>query len=221
MLESEQAAKPRQRRKEARPGEIIEAGLAEFGAHGFEAARMEDVARRAGVAKGTVFRYFPSKEALFEAAVRSRIAPVFDQLNEMLDRHEGPVAPLLQMLVGRIHARLAGSDLSVLMRIIIAEGPRFPAILETYHRESITRGRAVLERVVVLGVARGEFRAGAVTDLPMVLISPALMAAIWRMTFGRLDPIPPERFLAAHLELIAHALRPDGGGAPSTTRPVD
>jgi AcrR family transcriptional regulator len=213
MSEMAQAPKPRRRRKEARPGEIIEAGLAEFGARGFEATRMEDVARRAGIAKGTVFRYFPGKEALFEAAIRSRVRPVFDQLGEILDRHEGPVAPLLVALVGRIHARLAGSDLSVLIRIIIAEGPRFPAILETYHRESIARGRAVLERVVARGVARGEFRAGALAELPMVLISPAVMAAIWQMTFGRLDPITPERFLAAHLELITHALRPDPGGA--------
>jgi AcrR family transcriptional regulator len=200
------AGTARRRRKEARPAELIEAGLAEFGARGFAAARMEDVARRAGVAKGTVFRYFPNKEALFEAAVTSRVAPVFGGALAALEAHDGPTMPLLRMLVTRAHQQLAESDLTVLMRVIIGEGHRFPAILAAYHRISISHGQALLARLVERGIARGEFRRNAIADLPMVLMAPMVMSAVWRLTFNAVDPIPPERFLAAHLDLIATGL---------------
>jgi AcrR family transcriptional regulator len=196
----------RRRRKEARPGEIIAAGLAEFGARGFEATRMEDVARRAGIAKGTVFRYFPTKEALFEAAVVSRIAPVFDRLSEAVDAHDGPCLALLETAITRIYAELDEPELTTLMRVIIAEGSRFPAIVESYHRLSISRAQGVLGRIVARGIAAGEFRSGAVADLPMVLVAPAIMAAVWRMTFDRVQHVPLGRFHAAHREMLAGAL---------------
>ena len=196
----------RRRRKEARPAELIEAGLAEFGARGFGAARMEDIARRAGVAKGTAFRYFPNKEALFEAAVTSRVVPIFDEVNATLDAYDGPTMALLHTLLQRVYRQLAETDLAVLMRIIIGEGSRFPSILEAYHRESIGRGRALLARIVERGIARGEFQRNAIADLPMVLVAPMLMAAVWKMTFDVLEPIDPERFLAAHLDLVAQGL---------------
>ncbi|MCU0887232.1 MAG: TetR/AcrR family transcriptional regulator C-terminal ligand-binding domain-containing protein [Rubritepida sp.] len=101
------------------------------------------------------------------------------------------------------------------MCMILAEGPRFPALLETYHRESIARATALLRRIVERGIARGEFRAGAVTDLPMVLMAPALMAALWRQTFDHLAPIEADRFRAAHLEMLERVLcdGSDGGSA--------
>lgn len=200
------AAPPRRRRKAARPGEIMKAGLAEFAARGFEAARMEDVARRAGVAKGTVFLYFPTKEALFEAALRSRLAPVLEGVEATVDAYPGPTIHLLRMLVERVHTDLVATDAAAVMHMILTEGPRFPALLETYHRESIARASALLRRIVERGVARGEFRAGATTELPMVLMAPALMAALWRQTFDRLAPIEPDRFRAAHLEMLEKVL---------------
>lgn len=198
--------RPRRRRKEARPAEIIEAGLAEFAEKGFAAARLEDVAGRAGVAKGTIYRYFPSKEALFEAALLSRTGPVLDGLDGMIDAFPGSSAELLRTLLTRVYGQLVASDLHILMRMIIAEGPRFPAIAEAYHRSIIAKGRAILGRVVARGVTRGEFREGAAADLPIVAVAPALMAAIWRSTFERFDPIPPDRFLAAHLDLVLNGL---------------
>lgn len=207
----EGAAPPRRRRKAARPGEIMEAGLAEFATRGFEATRMEDVARRAGVAKGTVFLYFPTKEALFEAALRSRLAPVLEGVEAAVDAYPGPTFDLLRMLVDHVHTGLVATDAGAVMRMILAEGPRFPALLETYHRESIARATALLRRIVERGVARGEFRPGAATDLPMVLMAPALMAALWRQTFDHLAPIEPGRFRAAHLEMLERVLCAGGG----------
>jgi AcrR family transcriptional regulator len=188
----------------------MEAGLAEFALRGFEAARMEDVARRAGVAKGTVFLYFPTKEALFEAALRSRLAPVLEGMETALDAYPGPTIDLLRMLVDRVHSDLVATDAAAVMHMILAEGPRFPALLETYHRESIARAAGLLHRIVQRGVARGEFRDGAVADLPMVLMAPALMAALWRQTFDRLAPIAPNRFRAAHIEMLERVLCQSG-----------
>lgn len=202
--------RPRQRRKQDRPAEIIAAGLAEFSEKGFAQARIEDIARRAGIAKGTVFRYFPNKEALFEAAILSRIAPVFDEFLGLLDLYQGPSLALLEGLVERIYARFAESDLPVLMRIIITEGPRFPAILEIYHRQSVARGQALLGRIIARGVARGEFPESALTELPMVLMAPALMSVVWRMTFDAQQPLPLQRFKAAHLALLRAAFPPAG-----------
>ncbi|WP_376095793.1 TetR/AcrR family transcriptional regulator [Roseomonas sp. CCTCC AB2023176] len=204
-------APARVRRKDDRPGEIIAAGLAVFGEHGFERARMEDVARRAGVAKGTVFRYFPTKEALFEAALISRISPVFDGLAAMVERPDASARELLGNALDAIYAQIARPELSALMRAIIAEGPRFPAILESYHRLSISRGQAVLARIVERGIESGEMRRGAVADLPMIIMAPAIMTLIWQATFGLVQPVPPERFKAAHLELLDGLLaRPAG-----------
>ncbi len=196
----------RRRRKEARPAEIIAAGLAEFADRGFAATKLEDVAARAGVVKGTIYRYFDSKEALFEAALKAQIAPVFDEVLGSLDRFPGSTADLLRLVVPTIYRELFGSGIHVLMRIIIAEGGRFPAIAEFYHRESISRGKAILEAIVRRGVERGEFRSGAAADLPMVVIAPAVMAAVWKMTFDRFEPIAIERFMEAHLDLVLNGL---------------
>ena len=196
----------RRRRKEARPLELIEAGLQEFALHGYAGTRLEDVARRAGVVKGTIYRYFPDKEALFLAAVRSRVVPVFDEITRFVDAFPGSTRELLGLIFQTIHRQLVGSDLRVLVRIIIAEGERFPALTELYYRETISKGRTLLERVVARGIARGEVREGAAADLPIVIVAPAIMAAIWRMTFDRHAPISSEAFLAAHLDLVFNGL---------------
>ena len=204
---------PRRRRKQDRPAEIIDAGLAEFGARGFEATRMSDIAARAGVSKGTVFRYFPGKEALFGAAVTSRLAPVFEQGMAVLDGHDGPVLPLLRMLVEQLYLKVGKSDLTLLMRVIIAEGHRFPAILEIYHRESIARGNLLLERIVARGVASGEFQPSAMTALPLVMMAPAVMGSIWRMTFDAVHPLPLEAFRAAHWAMLTATLGVQDGAS--------
>jgi AcrR family transcriptional regulator len=197
----------RRRRKEARPAEIIEAGLAEFAEHGFEGARLDRVAHRAGVAKGTIYLYFDGKEALFEAALTARLGTAFDEIGSLADAWPGSMADLLRQFIPRIYQEMFENDLHVLMRIIIAEGERFPHISEAYYRQTVAKGRALLETVVRTGVARGEFRDDAAAKLPIILAAPAVMAAVWRMTFDRFAPIPPQDFLAAHLDLILHGIK--------------
>jgi AcrR family transcriptional regulator len=203
---SDDQAPRRRRRKDARPGEIITAGIAEFADKGFAAARLSDVARRAGIAKGTIYRYFSSKEELFEAALGARLTPVLGDLDNVVDSFPGPTEELMRLAIRRLHQALFEDGLHILMRIIITEGNRFPDVAENYHRNVISRGRAMLGRIVERGVSRGEFSPSAATALPVVLGAPAVMAIVWKMVFERFDPIPADRFADAHADLILKGL---------------
>ena len=193
-------------RKDERPAEILRAGFQEFAEKGFLATRLEDVAARAGVAKGTVYLYYESKEALFEAAVRARVSPVVAQVGLLSDTHDGATIDLLKLILRSMYSMMADPEARTLLRIMIADGQRFPALITFYHGEVLSRMRQVLGALIERGVARGEFREGALTDLPEVLIAPGIMGAIWQMTFASEEPIPLERFLAAHLDLIERCL---------------
>jgi hypothetical protein len=114
-----------------------------------------------------------------------------------------------------MHRELVESELRIIIRIIIAEGERFPALPELYYREVIAKGRALLDRIVARGIERGEVRQGAAADLPLVLVAPAIMAAIWRMTFQRHAPIAEGAFLAAHLDLVFAGLLTEEGARDS------
>jgi AcrR family transcriptional regulator len=199
-------SRPRRRRKEARPAEIIDAGLQEFALHGFAATRMEDVAARAGIAKGTIYRYFEDKETLFIAAIRSRLFIFSGSIQEQIDSFPGHSSDLLRLLFTHIHQTMDDPEVRVLEQIFLSEGARFPVLTELYHREVLSHGRALLARVVARGVARGEFREGPATSLPMVLIAPALLAVFWKMNFQRHETISPEAFLQAHLDLVLHGI---------------
>lgn len=194
------------RRKEARPAEIIEAGMAEFALRGFAATRMEDVARRAGISKGTIYLYFKDKESLLIAAVHEKVGSTLMEVGAFLDQFPGSTADLLRMIIPLLHQRLVYSEMQPLMRIMIGEGGNFPHLTTLYYHASVEQGRALLERIVARGRARGEIREGATADLPIVIMAPAIMSSIWQMIFAKDAPIPPEAFLAAHVDLVIHGL---------------
>ena len=171
------APRKRRRRKAARPGEIIEAGLQEFAEKGFAAARLEDVAARAGIVKGTIYRYFENKQALFEAVVRSRILPALDEAEGLVERFPGSTRELLVLVIKTVYQKIVAADGPVLMRMIIAESGRFPDLAAYYHREMISKGQALLKSILERGVARGEFRESAAVKLPIVIMAPAVVAA--------------------------------------------
>ena len=195
------------RRKDARPAEIIEAGLAEFAANGFSATRLEDVAVRAGIVKGTIYRYFDSKEALFKAAVRSRVISTLDEMAAIVDVFPGSSEALLSTVIKAAHRQIFASELPVLIKIMVAEGNRFPDLLSFYYEETICKAEALLQRIVQRGVASGEFNEGAAANLPMIIMSPAMMTAIWSLTFAANRPIQAEDFLEAHLDLVFNGLK--------------
>lgn len=198
----------RRRRKDARPGEIARAAMESFAEQGFAGTRVEDVARRAGVAKGTVYLYYKDKDELFAAAVRECIAPVFDGL-EALDRAgERSASELLTAILARVYSQLAAvPERRALLRMLIAEGPRFPSLTRFYHDTILARARLLLARVVQRGLDSGEFRPGPVLEQPQVLIGPVLLAVVWKLIFEEFSPLDLERHLAAHVDLVLHGLR--------------
>ncbi len=210
MTKNERAAasteKKRQRRKDARPAEIIEAGLAEFAEKGFAGARLSDVAARAGVVKGTIYRYFDNKEALFQAAVKSRIISTLDDVGDLVEAYPGSTDELLRLVLKVIYEKIVASDARVLLRIIIAEGARFPDIPAYYYRESIAKGMALIDRIVQRGISRGEFQDGPMTKMPNIIMGPAIFAAVWKMTFEPVEPLDLDLFMEAHVDMALNGL---------------
>jgi AcrR family transcriptional regulator len=200
------AKKERKRRKEARPSEILEAGFYEFAEKGFDGTRLDKVAARAGVAKGTIYLYFSSKEELFEAAVRSRIIPVVGYLESLVDMSQEPTKQLLKMMFEMMYQKLSDPDVRTIIKIIIAEGDRFPELTEFYYNEFISKIVTILEKIIDRGVQRGELQISPATKLPQVLIAPAIMAAIWQITFSPYKAISLNQFLEAHIDLMMNGI---------------
>ena len=197
----------RQRRKDARPAEILDAAFVEFADKGYRATRLDDVAARAGIAKATIYVYYADKDAVFEEAVRSRIIPVLGEVGDLVDTFPGTTADLLRQVISAFYGRMGDPATQTLLRIMIADGPAFPQLLEFYHREFLSKAEGLLRQVVNRGLARGEFRKSAATDLPMVLMGPGLMAAIWQMTFSQFEPVSMAMFQAAHVDLALLGLQ--------------
>ena len=203
----------RRRRKEARPAEILEAGLAVFGETGFAGTTLDAVARRAGIAKGTIYLYFPSKEALFEAAVRDRLTTVLAGAEEQALGFEGSTRALLRLVLSRIYERIINTSAVVLFRIVVGEGQRFPELAAMYRRLAIERGMTLITRILDRGVERGEIRRAPAATEPRLIVAPALMAALWTSLFQGDAPMDRARFLEAHLDLLLNGLFVPGDGA--------
>jgi AcrR family transcriptional regulator len=197
----------RKRRKEARPGEIVDAARDEFVAKGFSEARIDDIAARAGVSKGLVYVYFPSKEALFEAVIRSTVLPFIDHAVALIAADRTTPAPVqLRMLIGTVYRELVGTDRRRLLHMIIAEGPRFPDMARFYHAEVLTKAKAALRALIARGVERGEFAAGALSAHPEIIFAPALVAAMWKLLFEPYEPLDADAYMEAHLDTMLRAL---------------
>jgi len=201
------------RRKDARPQEILEAALTCFAEKGFAAARMDDIAERAGVTKGTIYLYFENKEAVFKALVRESIGVRVGQVLEDVQAFNGPAAELLRMILSTVGQFLHTSDRVVLPKIILAEAGNFPELARFYREEIIDRGLAAMSTVITRGIARGEFREVDPQHAARLCIAPILLAAVWRTTFAQFDtqPYDYQGFLDTHLDTLLRGFAPDGG----------
>ncbi|HVZ68960.1 MAG TPA: TetR/AcrR family transcriptional regulator [Rhizomicrobium sp.] len=196
------------RRKEARPHEILDAALAVFAEKGFSAARMEDISRRAGVTKGTIYLYFDSKEALFKALVRESLAPTVQGVIEQVRAYKGPSRDLLVLVLTTVGTFIRTSDRVVLPKIVIAEAGNFPELVRFYREEIIDKGLGLLEEVIARGIARGEFRKMEPSHAARLCIAPILLAAVWRATFAHLDkkPYDYEGFITTHIDTLLRGI---------------
>lgn len=208
--EDEATPVPRWRRRKAeRPAEMLEAALAVFIEKGFSAARIEDIARAAGVTKGTVYLYFPSKQAMFEAVIRQAMVSRLDEARALFEDHEGPVAPLLRRIIEDFGPRIAMTNLAAIARLVIAEAGNFPEIARFYRHEVIARGEDLFGRIYARGVAGGEFPDLPVDVVTKLVIGPVLITAIWRTTFAPVDerPFDPVAVISTHARVLTAGLR--------------
>lgn len=186
----------------ARREAILDAALTVFAEHGYEAARLDDMAARAGVAKGTLYLYFKDKEALFEALVRGAVSPILGQASAAAAMPGMKAADVLKLFFALFQKEVLGTKRKLILRLIIAEGPRFPALAEFYYREVVSQGLALMRAVARNAVASGEFTSDAAARFPQLIVAPLLMAAIWDGMFSKIDPLDVPGLLEAHRELL-------------------
>jgi len=180
---------------------ILSAALEEFSARGFAAARLDDVARRAGVAKGTIYLYFRDKETLFQELVRAELSPVVLAL-EAAPAADLPLRVVAERLVTIFVREIFSTHRKDVIRLVLTEGPRFPHIAEFYYREVVERVMTVIRGLAQRAVARGELPNDALVRFPQLLGAPGIVAIIWSGLFDRWAKIDVEAFMRAYLDLV-------------------
>jgi AcrR family transcriptional regulator len=200
----------RRRRKEARPGELVAAALACFAERGFAATKLDDIAAKAGVSKGTVYLYFPSKEELFKAVVRESLLPNIAQAETMIENPAMPAAEQLRGLLQFMIGRMASTPIGIIPKLIVTEANNFPDIARFYLENVVHRGFALVGRVLTRGIERGEFRKVDVPHTTFCVIAPVLLTALWRHSLGRFEPdaLNPDALWRTHIELLLQGLEP-------------
>jgi len=201
---SEKKASSRARRNEksaARRDAILSAALDEFSARGFAAARLDDVARRAGVAKGTIYLHFRDKESLFEELVRTALGPVVAAL-ESTTAAELPLQVSVERIIDLFVREIFGTRRKDVLRLVLTEGPGFPKLAEIYYRAVIRRALPALRAVLRRALERGEIGNDALVRFPHLLIAPAIMTILWDALFARFEPLDVAALMRAHLDIL-------------------
>ncbi|MBY0334904.1 MAG: TetR/AcrR family transcriptional regulator [Acetobacteraceae bacterium] len=194
---------------EARTPQILEAAFAEFAERGYAGARMAGVATRAGIAKGLIYHYFPSKSALFLATFRAATGPAFEAAERRIFVTGGPVRAMLADLIGVAYARLREAERErALFRLMVAEADRFPELARFYREEVLSRAAGLVHAMLHAGVASGEFRP-EVAEMPCLaeaVMAPAVAGSVWRLILGKDDAPDLAALQAAHLDLLLAGL---------------
>jgi AcrR family transcriptional regulator len=180
---------------------IIDAAMEEFIARGFAATRLDDIAKRAGVAKGTIYLHFKDKESMFEELIRTAIVP-------LVGRMQGPppagasVRDLIEAFALNFIHEIVSTRRGDIVRLIVAEGPRFPAIADFYYREVVSKGLAGMRAMIELGINRGEIKNANLAKFPQIMVAPAMIAVIWQSLFAKHAPLDAIEMFRTHLDLI-------------------
>ena len=200
----------RERRKLARPGELLDAALDLFVEKGFAATRSEEVAIRAGVSKGTLFLYFPSKEELFKAVVRENLVRHQTEGAEEIARFEGTSAELLEYLMLEWWRRYGATKASGISKLVMSEASNFPDLARFFQEEVVTPGHAMVRSVLQRGIDRGEFRAINLELTVQSVLAPLLFLVTWKHSMAPCCPvtqqIDPETFIRHHTDLLVRGL---------------
>lgn len=202
------------RRKEERPAELMAAALDLFVERGYAATRLDDVAARAGVSKGTLYLYFSSKEELFKAVIRSGIVPLIERGERLHETHEGSAGDLLRKIVFAWWQSVGSSKLGGIPKLMFSECRNFPEIGQFYFEEVISRSYRLIESVMESGMDTGEFRRMDPNYATRLVVAPIVLLLLWRYSFDFCDSksVDAERYLEQHLDVFIHGLVAPGVG---------
>jgi AcrR family transcriptional regulator len=196
------------RRKEARPAELLAAALELFVERGYAATRLEDVARRAGVSKGTVYLYFPGKEDLFKAVVREGLVPLLERGEKVVAEHEGSAVDLIRELVRGWWEGIGMTPYAGIPKLMVSECRNFPELGKFYVDEVITRGQKLVRAVVRRGLDNGEFRKIDPDHVARLVFAPLVLMVIYRHSFDfcSVQSLDPDVYVEQHLDLLLRGL---------------
>ena len=224
-VDAKAAVAKRERRKDARPRELLAAALDLFVEKGFAATRAEEVAQRAGVSKGTLFLYFASKEELFKAVVRDNISSHYPGWHDALTAFTGSTADMLRYCVKSWWTSVGATKASGISKLMMTEGTQFPDLADFYRHEVIEPGQALIQGILQRGVDLGEFRPMNMTYAVYSVLSPMLFLVTWKHSEGTAviprAPFDPEEFLTAQIETLLYGVcvpGPTTSDTPSTPK---
>lgn len=195
-----------QRRKEDRPQEITEAALAAFAEKGYAATRVDEVAKRAGVSKGLLYLYFKTKEELFKSVIRSLVVPRIDALTKIVDQSELSSEEFLRGPFLDFAKKMPGSPISVIVRLMVAEGPKHPDLVSFYWDNVVSRGLGLIKELLDRGVRNGEFRKTAVSEQPELFIMPVVFSVIFQLLFSE-QSLNTDKLIETQFELLITQLK--------------
>jgi AcrR family transcriptional regulator len=191
----------RAQRSAERRDAILAAALDEFAGRGFAATRLDDVARRADVAKGTIYLHFADKEALFEELIRMELSPVVAAL-ENVSHADISLRAVTDRLVEVFAREIFGTRRKDVIRLVLTEGPRFPKLAEFYYREVISPVMETIRAMLRRAYERGELKTDALVRFPQLLAAPGIVAIIWSGLFDRFEPLDVRALLRAHFDVL-------------------
>jgi TetR/AcrR family transcriptional regulator len=210
LIPATESAPKRERRKEARPGELLDAALDLFVEKGFSATRADEVAARAGVSKGTLFLYFQSKEDLFKAVVRENIANKFPTWQEEFVNFEGSSADMLRYAMTSWWERIGKTRASGITKLVMSEAQNFPEIANFYQEEVIKPGNAMIHRILARGVQSGEFRDLDLEQAVHIIVAPMIFLMMWKHSMGACAAsakiVDPEQFIHMQVDVLLHGM---------------
>jgi AcrR family transcriptional regulator len=196
-----------QRRKQDRPAEITEAALEAFAENGYAATKVDEVAKRAGVSKGLLYLYFKTKEDLFKAVIRSFLSPRIDALISNIEETELSAEEFVRGPFLTFAKSIPGSPAKVLVRLMIAEGPKHPDLVEWYWNNVVSRALNALRSLIENGVDSGEFRDSALNEFPQLLVTPVFFSMIFTTVFKQQMTLDTDRFIEAHVEMVLDSIK--------------
>lgn len=205
----------------AKREKVLDAALTVFLAEGYSAARLDDIAAAAGVAKGTIYLQFKDKEDLFRGLILERLAPLLTEAEGIAGTFTGTTRELLGLLIQRMQHELLATRRKDLMRLVISEAPRFPWLAEFHYRNVVSRGIAMVRAIARRGVERGELASDALSRFPQLLPAPILTAVIWTTVFDRFEPLDANDFIDTYFELLLRGLEapnPPDSGKPDRSK---